>query len=99
MIYIVTLTVGLISGFIVPGEYKAMWALLGMGILFLMLALVSGLSYSYSNEKMIDLFTLVGNFNEVGVRQFVVVGYSAMIGGVLAGVRSVTFGFWGSPKR
>jgi len=91
MIYAVTLTVGLISGFMIPIklEAKGTWILLGLGVLFLAMAYFVGRYYSYSLAAMVDLFTLTGKLDEHGVRRYCAIGYAGVIGGLVVCLRAL----------
>ena len=91
MIYVITLAVGIISGFLISNKarLRGPWILLGLGALFLAMALLAGRHYSYSDAAMVDLFTLVGDLDEHGVRRYCAIGYAGMIGSAVSYIRAV----------
>jgi hypothetical protein len=66
---------------------KAVWIYLAFGILFLGIALVLAIIYSYDVESLGSLFAAHGDLDRRGLLMFVTIGYGSITGSVISGMR------------
>lgn len=92
MSLIASAVLALLAVVLVPARWAGVFGLILLGGTLLVAALVLASVYSYTDEARTGLFLLQENLDERGIRRAVVVGYGAIVGGILKAVHCVLAG-------
>jgi hypothetical protein len=93
--YVIVLVGGVICGFIVPSNKKAIVGLFTLGVVFLLaMVIVAETIYSYDSTTIWKMLMLTSspNVERPGVMQLGAGGYCCILGALVVGVRSLFAG-------